>query len=435
MARSDETKLTASPQEPSPTELEATNKAAWRVLPLLFACYVVAYLDRVNVGFAQLQMGADLQFSSAVYGAGAGIFFIGYFLLEVPSNLVLRRVGTRRWIARIMVSWGLVSAAMMFVDSAASFYAMRFLLGAAEAGFFPGIIYHLTQWFPAARRARIVALFMTAVAVSGVLGSPLSGWILKDLAGLSGLAGWQWLFLLEGLPSVLLGLAVALRLDDDIAGAAWLAPAEKEALRAALGREEAGIAAMTLRRALLSPRVFLLALVYFCCVMGLYGLGFWLPQLVKAAGVKDVLQIGLLAAIPYTTGAVAMVCNGIHSDRSGERRWHLAIAALCGAAGIVGSALLGTGQVALSIVALSVGTAGVLSCFPVFWPLPSRFLTGAAAAGGIALINSLGNLAGFVAPFLVGWIRDTSGSTAGGMYALAASLVLGALLALRAGRG
>jgi D-galactonate transporter len=416
-------------------ELSASSKAAWRLLPLLFVGYVVAYLDRVNVGFAQLQMGADLHFSNAVYGFGAGVFFIGYFLFEVPSNLILRRVGARIWIARIMITWGVVSAGTMLVDSATMFYAARFLLGAAEAGFFPGIIYYLTLWFPAARRARIVAIFMTAIAISGVFGSPLSGWILRDLNGAGGLAGWKWLFLLEGLPSVLVGVWVLLRLDDGIEQARWLTADEKIALKSALARDERDQATRTVRAAFLSPRVFVLAVVYFCFVAGLYGLTFWLPQLIKAAGVKDLLSIGLITAIPFAVGAIAMVANGAHSDHTRERRWHAAVAALFGAAGLVASALLGPDQTALSVIALTIGTAGIVSTFPVFWPIPSEFLGGAGAAAGIALINSLGNLAGFASPYMVGFVRDVTGSTNVGMYTLGAVLVIGALLVLSVQRG
>ncbi|MFA9216553.1 MAG: MFS transporter [Sphingomonadaceae bacterium] len=406
-------------------------RVSWRLMPFLFLCYVVAYLDRVNVGFAKLQMLADLRFSDTVYGAGAGIFFLGYFLCEVPSNLLMARVGARRWIARIMVSWGLLSAAMMFTSSVTSFYVLRFLLGAAEAGFFPGIILYLTYWYPARRRARMVALFMSGVAVAGVIGGPLSGWILRSCAGWYGLQGWQWLFLLEGLPAVLVGIWTLYYLDDGIRAAGWLSEDDKQQLELALQADQAGKAMLPLAQVFGSGMVWLLALIYFLFVMGLYGVSFWLPQLIKNSGVQDVFMVGLLAAIPYGVAAVTMVLVARHSDRSGERRWHAAGAALAGAAGLL-AATLYSDNTLLALLALSVATAGILSTFPLFWSLPTALLGGAAAAAGIALINSVGNLAGFVSPYLVGAIKDASGSTSAGMLVLAASLLAGAVLVVTA---
>ncbi len=400
-----------------------------RLLPFLFLCYVVAYLDRVNVGFAKLQMQADLQLSDTVYGLGAGIFFLGYFLFEVPANLLMLRVGARRWIARIMASWGLVSAAMMFTDSPASFYLMRFLLGVAEAGFFPGVILYLTYWYPPRRRARIVAIFMSGVAVAGVAGGPLSGWIMSYFDGHAGLAGWQWLFLLEGLPAVAMGVLALAFLDDGIDDARWLGEEEKALLKHELARDGAPHAQWSLRHVFGSGRVWILALIYFLFVMGLYGVGFWLPQLIRNTGVQDVLDIGLLTAIPYGLAAVVMVLVGRHSDRSGERRWHAALAALVGAAGLLASTFYANDPV-VALVALSVATAGILSTFPVFWSVPTAMLGGAAAAAGIAMINSLGNLAGFASPYLVGAIKDATRSTAAGMMLLAACLATGGALVL-----
>jgi D-galactonate transporter len=400
-----------------------------RLLPFLFLCYVVAYLDRVNVGFAKLQMQADLQLSDTVYGLGAGIFFVGYFLFEVPANLLMLRVGARRWIARIMASWGLVSAAMMFTTSPAAFYTMRFLLGVAEAGFFPGVILYLTYWYPAQRRARIVAIFMSGVAVAGVVGGPLSGWIMSHFAGQAGLAGWQWLFLLEGLPAVALGVVTLAYLDDGIDDARWLGDEEKALLKQELARDGAPRAQWTLRHVFGSGRVWILALVYFLFVMGLYGVGFWLPQLVRNAGVRDVLDIGLLTAIPYGIAAAVMIIVARHSDRTGERRWHAALAAFIGAVALVASTVYAN-NAPLALVALSVATAGILSTFPVFWSIPTAMLGGTAAAAGIAMINSLGNLAGFVSPYLVGAIKDATQSTANGMLLLAASLAAGGALVL-----
>jgi D-galactonate transporter len=407
------------------------RRVSWRLMPFLFLCYVAAYLDRVNVGFAKLQMLNDLRFSDTVYGIGAGIFFIGYFIFEVPSNLLMTRTGARIWIARIMISWGLISSALMFVDSVATFYVLRFLLGAAEAGFFPGIILYLTYWYPAHRRARMVALFMSGVAVAGIVGGPLSGWIMKTFAGLYGLSGWQWLFLLEGLPSVLIGVWTLFYLDDGIRSARWLSEDDKQRLERAIAEDRKEQHSMPLAQLFRSAKVWLLALVYFLCVMGLYGVSFWLPQLIKNSGVTDVFDIGLLSAIPYCVAAVAMVLAARHSDRTGERRWHTAIAALAGAAGLVAATIYSDNTV-IALAALSVATAGILSTFPIFWSLPTAMLGGTAAAAGIAMINSIGNLAGFVSPYLVGAIRDATHSTASGIYLLAASLLAGAVLVVTA---
>nr|WP_315216203.1 MFS transporter [uncultured Duganella sp.] len=407
------------------------RRVSWRLMPFLFLCYVAAYLDRVNVGFAKLQMLSDLRFSDTVYGIGAGIFFVGYFLFEVPSNLVMTRTGARIWIARIMISWGVISSAMMFTNSVASFYVLRFLLGAAEAGFFPGIILYLTYWYPAHRRARMVALFMSGVAVAGVVGGPLSGWIMKTFAGLHGLSGWQWLFLLEGVPSVLLGVWTLFYLDDGIRSAKWLSEDDKQKLEQAIAEDGKQQQHMPLAQMFSNGKVWLLALVYFLFVMGLYGVSFWLPQLVKNSGIDDVFTIGLLTAIPYFVAAVVMVLAARHSDRSGERRWHAAVAALAGAAGLIVATVYSDNTV-IAMAALSVATAGILSTFPIFWSLPTAMLGGAAAAAGIALINSVGNLAGFVSPYLVGAIKDATHSTANGIYLLAASLVAGAVLVVAA---
>jgi sugar phosphate permease len=409
------------------------RRVSWRLMPFLFLCYVAAYLDRVNVGFAKLQMLAELRFSDTVYGLGAGIFFIGYFLFEVPSNLLMTRTGARVWIARIMISWGLISSALMFAHSVATFYLLRFLLGAAEAGFFPGIILYLTYWYPAHRRARMVALFMSGVAVAGVVGGPLSGWIMTAFAGRYGLSGWQWLFLLEGLPSVLIGVWTLFYLDDGIRSARWLSEDDKRQLERAIAADGQARQHLPLARVFGNGQVWLLALVYFLFVMGLYGVSFWLPQLIKNSGVKDVFDIGLLTAIPYGSAAVAMVLAARHSDRSGERRWHAAAAALAGALGLVGATLYADNTV-IALAALSVATAGILSTFPIFWSLPTALLGGAAAAAGIALINSIGNLAGFASPYLVGAIKDATDSTASGIYLLAASLLAGAVLVVAAVR-
>jgi len=406
------------------------RKVAWRIIPVLFVCYIAAYLDRVNVGFAKLQMQVDVpEISDSVYGVGAGIFFLGYFLFEVPSNILMEKLGARLWIARIMVSWGIISSAMVLVNSVWLFYGLRFLLGIAEAGFFPGMILYLTYWFPSSRRGHMVALFMLALAATGVIGGPLSGWILHEFNGVAGLSGWRMLFLIEGIPSVILGLCIPLLLSNGIRPAGWLTKAEKDFLEKPLKQEEVCKEKVPLAQVFVHRRVLLFSLVYFCCAMGLYGTGFWIPQLIKNTGVKDPLYIGLLTAIPYGCGAVAMVLFGRSSDRSGERRVHFAVASLLGAAGIVASNLYRENTLA-AMIGLSVATVGILATFPLFWPMPTALLGGTAAAAGIAWINSLGNLAGFFGPSIVGWITDWTKRSDYGLYVVAGALALGAMLVL-----
>jgi D-galactonate transporter len=404
-------------------------KLTLRLVPLLFIGYVVAYLDRVNVGFAKLQMLQDLHFSDTVFGLGAGIFFIGYFLFEVPSNLALHRIGARIWITRIMITWGLISGLMIVVNTPFTFYLVRFLLGLAEAGFFPGIILYITYWFPARRRGRITTLFMMAVALSGVIGGPLSGWIMQYLPGVAGLAGWQWMFICEALPSVLVGVIIYAYLPDGVEQASWLSASEKQLLKTQIAAESSGKSEQAMSRAFANPRVWLMAVIYFCLVMGLYGIGFWLPTLIKASGVQKPLDIGMLTALPYATAAIVMVLVSHSADKRGERRWHVAIPALAGSLGLLLSTLFAN-DVWLAMAALTLGTAGIITSLPLFWSLPTAFLGGTAAAAGIALINSIGNLAGFVSPYLVGWLKDATHSTNSGMLALAVSLLLGAILTL-----
>ncbi len=412
----------------SSNEVALYRRVTWRLLPFLFLCYVVAYLDRVNVGFAKLQMLADLKMSDTAYGLGAGIFFIGYFLFEVPSNLLLHRLGARVWIARIMISWGVLSALTMFVTSASTFYGIRFALGLAEAGFFPGIVYYLTQWFPSTMRARIIALFMTAVAISGVIGGPLSGWILRGMAGVNGWSGWQWLFLIEGIPSVLMGVAVFLYLDDSIDSARWLNASEKLVLHRNLDHDEEKKQPLSIADTFRNRRVLSLAALYFTFTMGLYGVGFWLPQIVRNMGVNSLLDVGLLSAIPYGVAAISMVLVARRSDHTGERRRYLVTSALCGGVGLALAGLAGQHTI-LGMLTLTLGTTGVLTTFPLFWTLPTAFLTGASAAAGIAIINSLGNLSGFLSPYIVGAIADATGSATIGLYVLAASMFVGAMFA------
>jgi len=411
-------------------ELERATyaKVTLRLLPFLFVCYVAAYLDRVNVGFAKLQMLDDLHFSESVYGLGAGVFFIGYFLFEVPSNLLLHRLGARVWISRIMVSWALISAASMFVTTPTAFYTVRFLLGVAEAGFFPGIVLYLTYWYPSARRGRMNALFMTGIPIAGVLGGPLSGWIMHAFDGVQGLANWQWLFLLEAVPSLVLGIATPFVLPNGIRSAAWLDERQKQLLEEHLARDGQAGTEAPLRSVIGDRRVWRLAAIYFCCMMGLYGVSFYLPTLIAAAGVSDAFDVGLLTAVPYAVAVVAMILVARSSDRRNERSWHLALAGVAGAIGLYASTLYGH-QLVLGLVALSIGTAGVLSTMPVFWTWPSSVLAGTAAAAGIAMINSIGNLAGFVSPSIIGWMKDLTHSTNAGMAVVAVALLAGAVLA------
>ena len=409
---------------------EATyRKVAWRLIPLLLLCYVVAYLDRVNVGFAKLQMIDELKFSETVYGLGAGIFFIGYFLCEVPSNIILHKVGARVWIGRIMITWGILSAAMMYVTSPTMFYVMRFALGVAEAGFFPGIILYLTYWYPAQRRGRMTAMFMTAIALSGVIGGPLSGAIMKHAHGINGLSGWQWMFLLEGLPSVVLGVAVIFLLKDRIADAQWLTEDEKALLVRNIAAEDSAKEDHNVLAVMSSGRVWLCAAIYFSYVMGLYGVSFWMPSIIKAMGYADPLDIGLISAIPYGVSVVVMLLVANSADRSGERRWHVAIPGFVGAIGLAMSVVFSKNPV-LAVAALTVGLSGIMATLPLFWSLPTAFLAGAGAAAGIALINSLGNLSGFASPYAVGWLKDATGTTDAGVYLLACGMVVGALLTL-----
>jgi D-galactonate transporter len=405
------------------------RKVTWRILPFLTLCYVVAYLDRVNVGFAKLQMATDLHFSETVYGLGAGIFFLFYAAFEVPSNLILYKVGARKWIARIMITWGLISGAFMFVQSPMQFYVLRSLLGIAEAGFFPGVILYLTYWYPAERRSKIIATFMAAMPIAGILGGPISGWILDSFHGSAGLAGWRWLFLLEGLPAVVLGIVAMFWLDDGIRDARWLDSTEKALLDRNIAAEErTKVAHGSMRRLFADPRVWFMALVYFCLVMGQYGITLWLPTLVKGAGIQGNLNIGLVTAIPYVAAAIAMIVFGFRSDRTRARRLYLIIPLVLGAIGFVGAVQWESNTV-LAIGALVVASIGAVSAAPLFWPLPTAFLGGASAAAGIGLITALGNLGGFFSPYMIGWLRDATHSGHAGMYALTVFLLLGALIA------
>ncbi|CAG9200879.1 Putative metabolite transport protein NicT [Paraburkholderia tropica] len=405
------------------------RKAAWRFMPLLFVCYVVAYLDRVNVGFAKLQMLNDLNFSEAVYGLGAGLFFVGYFLFEVPSNLLLHRVGARRWIARIMVTWALLSLATAWVTTPTMFYVVRFLLGVAEAGFYPGMILYLTYWFPSQRRGKMMAVLTAGNPVSGMLGGPLSGYIMHAFAGVAGHAGWQWLFIIESVPAIALGIIVFFFLDDRVKDAHWLSDEEKAHILQEVEGDAAGRTHGSFKDAVSSAWVWLLGLILFGIIMGSYAIGFWQPTIIKASGVNDPLTVGLLSTIPYTCALIAMMLVGRSADRLRERRWHVSAPALVAALGFCLCALSGN-QIVPAMIGLSLAAAGIISALPMFWALPTSFLGGTAAAAGIALINSTGNLAGFVSPSVMGWLKTETHSLTSGLYLVAGSLTLSAILIL-----
>jgi ACS family tartrate transporter-like MFS transporter len=404
------------------------RKLTWRLVPFLFLLYIVAYLDRINVGFAALQMRQQLSFTDAVYGLGAGMFFAGYFFFQVPSNLALQRVGARRWIALLMVVWGVISAAMILVRGPHSFYGLRFLLGAAEAGFFPGVILYLKNWFPAQARARTVARFMTAAPLSGMLGGPLSGALLGvHLTG--GLAGWQWMFLLEGIPAVLLGGVAFAYLVDRPEDARWLLPQEKVWLVETLRQERAVVAGEAgAFAALRSGRIWMLAMVYFGLNTVSYGVSLWLPTLIRSLSGVSNFTIGVLSAIPYVAAAITMVAVGLHSDRSGERRWHTAVPAFVATLALTGAAY--STSVAPAIVCISVAMLGVFSMVGPFWAMPTTLLSGTTAAAGIAFINSIGNLGGFVGPYVIGLVRTSTGQFKGGLLLVSAALAASGAIAL-----
>jgi D-galactonate transporter len=417
------------PVDPLMLERGTLARVTTRLVPFLIVCYFVAYLDRVNVGFAALTMNKDLGISATAYGLGAGIFFFTYFLFEVPSNLFLERFGARKWIARIMLSWGILSGAMAVVAGETSFYVVRALLGVAEAGFFPGIIFYLTLWFPAAYRARIVGYFMAAIPLSSVIGAPVSGYLL-GLDGVAGLKGWQWLFILEAVPAVILSGVVFFYLTDRPADAAWLQPEQRTWLAERLEaerRQRVAVRHYTVGQALMNPRVLALSLVYFAAVAANYGVSFFLPQIIKGFGLSNEAT-GWVTAIPYLIGVIAMVYWGHRSDAKRERKLHCAGALLVAALGIAGCALFESPT--LKIISISVGGAGIFGCLPVFWTLPTAFLSGAAAAGGIAIINSIGNLAGFAGPYVMGWLKDSTGSFTAGLLVIAAIALAGVVLVL-----
>jgi MFS family permease len=408
-------------------ETRTYHKVDVRLLPFLFLCYILAYLDRVNVGFAKLQMLKDLSMSDAAFATGAGIFFIGYFFFEVPSNVLLKKFGARVWIARIMISWGVISACMIFVKGEWSFYAMRFLLGLAEAGFFPGVIFYLTLWYPSRLRASRTAWFVAAIAISGVIGNPISGWIMDRLNGAMNLAGWQWLFLSEGIPSVIVGFWVIYYLNSSIEEAKWLTPEEKALLANNIIAEDKHKTEHKLADAFTSGRVWVLCAIYFTLMIGLYGIAFWLPTIVKAFGIKGYFGVGLITAIPYGVAVSGMIFLSLHSDKTGERRLHYVFNVVAGAIGLVLSGIFASNPV-LAIIFLSIGTLGVIGSMPLFWPLPSAFLAGTAAAAGIGIVNSVGNLGGYFGPNIPIWAKHVSSDRSAALYIIAGILMIGAFL-------
>ncbi len=407
-------------------------KIARRLIPLMVALYTVSFLDRVNVGFAALTMNKDLGFTPEIYGWGAGIFFFGYFLFEIPSNVILTHVGARRWICRIMASWGVISAANAFVQGPTSFYVLRFLLGLAEAGFAPGMIFYLSLWFPARLRARYAATYFLAIPLTNVIGAPVSSVILGT-DGIMGLHGWQWLFVLEAVPALVLAVVVFFFLPDGPADAHWLDNRERERIAAELSRERdaADDSLHDVRSALMDSRVLLLCAIYFGIVVGLYGIGYWLPQMIQAMGFSNV-AIGVLVALPYAAACVAQYLWGRHSDVSAERVWHVALpSALSGCAFAISAALQSP---ALVLVALAIAAIGICSTLAPFWAMPPHFLSGKGAAAGIAAINAVGNLGGFIGPYAVGWALQETGNYSGGMMILAGFLLAAAALVLAMGR-
>ncbi|KXV09467.1 MFS transporter [Caballeronia megalochromosomata] len=408
-------------------EARTYAKVARRLIPFLMLCYLGAYLDRVNVGFAKLQMLNDLRFSETIYGIGAGIFFIGYFLFEVPSNVILHKVGARNWLARIMLTWALISASFVFVKSPTMFYVLRFLLGVAEAGFAPGVILYLTYWFPSARRAKALSMFFMAIPLAGIVGGPLSGWIMHAFQGVHGLAGWKWLFMLEALPSLVLGFAIILYLDNGIASAKWLSDDEKALLKRNVDNDRTQTTEhVSIRSFIGDRRLWLMAAIYFCVVLGQYGLTFWLPTIIRRTGVSDPLWVGILTAIPYLCAIIALPILGSSADKRRERRLHLAIPMLVAAAGFATLPMLGS--VGASIVCVSIAAAGILASSSLFWALPTAVLGGMSAAAGIAAVNCFANLAGFFSPAIVGWLNDLTGKPTAGLIFISTAVLLGAVL-------
>jgi D-galactonate transporter len=425
------------PALPSAGSVDALySKVSWRIIPLLIVCYIVAYLDRINIGYAQLQMKQSLSFGDAVYGLGAGIFFIGYFLFEVPSNLMLEKIGARKTLLRIMFCWGLVAAAMMFVQTPTQFYVLRFLLGVFEAGFFPGIILYLTFWYPSARRGQMIAIFMAATTVASVIAGPLCGGIMKYLDGAHGLAGWQWLFLVQGLPATLLGVVAYFYLQDKPQDARWLSASEKHLLQTNLDNDPRNVASgshASLGHMLRDRKVYVLALVYFLLLGATYTMVFWVPTLIKSWGVADLMQIGLYAALPSLIGVVGMILIGRHSDKHHERRWHFAASVGIAALGLALTTVT-QGHLGASMAALSLAVIGIASATPLFFTITTEYLSKVGAAAGIALVSSLGNLGAAASPAVTGAITAKTGSPVYSMYLVIVLYLLSGVILLLAVR-
>lgn len=415
--------------ETNEIETRTIRKISWRLLPLVVIAYLVAYIDRANIAFASLTMNKDIGLSAYAYGWGAGIFFVGYFLFEVPSNVILHKFGARKWIARIMFSWGVVSGLMALITGPTSFLTVRFLLGVAEAGFFPGMVLYLTYWFPARYRARVIATLFLAAPISNAAASFLSGVILSTMEGTLGLKGWQWVFVLEALPAIVLASLVLKLLTDHPSVADWLAPDERQWLVSELDKEQRAIQdlhpKMMLWNALLNRRVLALCAMYLATLAAGYGLTFFLPQIVKQLG-QSTFQTGVLSSIPFFFGIIGLLAWGFSSDKRRERRWHTIAGCLLAAIGLAGAGWFAASYWAIFF--LSIATMGNYGSRPAFWPMASTFLTGASAAGAIALINSIGNLGGFIGPLIVGWAKETTNSFGAGLYALAGSILLGAVI-------
>jgi MFS family permease len=413
----------------APTEASVVRKVAWRVMPLIMVCYLFAFFDRINISFAKFALQSDLHLSDTAYGLGAGLFVVGYVLFEVPSNLMLYKVGARRWIARIMVSWGIATALMMFVQTEWQFYALRFLIGAMEAGFAPGVLFYLTLWFPTAYRGRITSTLFLASAFAGLFGAPAAGVVLAKLDMVLGIPGWHWLFLVGGIPCVGLGVLVYLVLKDRIADASWLTPGERRLLESRVDSQRTNIHEHSMFDAMKAPGFLRLAVVYFLVQIASYGLNFWAPHLIRTSGSADPMVIGLLTAVPYLAGACTMVLVGRLSDASGERRLYVVGLQALAAVGFIAAGVFDQ-NTALLVVALAVMGAGVVASIPAFWALPPRLATGVGAAAGIALINTIGQLGGIVSPVMVGRIKDVTGSTTPALYVIACLALLSAALML-----
>lgn len=409
-------------------ESRIVSKIAWRIMPLIMVCYLFAFFDRINISFAKFSLQTDLGLSDTAYGLGAGLFVVGYVLFEVPSNLMLYKVGARRWIARIMVSWGIATALMACVQTEWQFYTLRFVIGAMEAGFAPGVLYYLTLWFPVAYRGRMTSMLFLASAFAGLLGAPASGLVLSHMDGVLAMRGWHWLFLVGGLPCVLLGLVVFRVLKDRIEDARWLKPEERALLSASITRQNRDIAGHSLLGALKTPGFLMLGLVYFLIQVSSYGLNFWAPHMIRTSGITSSTTIGLLTAVPYLCGAIAMVIVGRVSDRSGERRKFVIGLMALASVGFFCAGVFDK-QTAMLVLALAMMGAGVVAAIPAFWALPPKLVTGAGAAAGIALINTLGQLGGIVSPVVVGRVKDLTGSTTPALYLIGGlGLVCAALL-------